>query len=284
MNITFLGTAAGSSYPLAFCNCDNCCQARSNQGKDLRKRSSIIVDDDLLIDMGPDAVSASLVYKKSMSDISVWLQTHAHSDHFDPQHLCTRVPEFEGHNISKLQLFASGGSINRMSKMLSNEGFVKNIDGHAEKQRLNLDVFVIKPYEKYTVQNYEIIAFPANHDPEVEPLIFALTKAGKTLLYAADTDYFNEKVWDYFIDSKITFDIIVMDHTYGFQVDGSGHMNADRFIDHVSKFKQHALLAESSRIFATHISHKGNSSHDILSKQAKKYGYEIAYDGLTVEI
>src|SRR5579859_6030285 len=76
MEITFLGTAAATSYPLAFCRCEFCIQARKLGGKDFRKRSSIIFNDDLLIDMGPDILSASFMYHKSIAEIRYCLQTH----------------------------------------------------------------------------------------------------------------------------------------------------------------------------------------------------------------
>ena len=46
MKITMLGTAA-IGYPLTFCNCENCKQARIHKGKSIRKRASILINDDL---------------------------------------------------------------------------------------------------------------------------------------------------------------------------------------------------------------------------------------------
>jgi len=54
MQLTFLGTAAAEGYPAIACGCDNCTVARRRGGRDLRKRSHAIIDDDLLIDLGPD--------------------------------------------------------------------------------------------------------------------------------------------------------------------------------------------------------------------------------------
>ncbi len=58
MNITFLGTAAATSFPLTFCKCKNCENARKFKGKSIRKRSSLLIDNTILIDMGPDFVTA----------------------------------------------------------------------------------------------------------------------------------------------------------------------------------------------------------------------------------
>lgn len=75
MRVTFLGTAAATSYPLAFCLCKFCNAARERGGADLRRRSSVIINQDLLIDMGPDLVSASFLYGKSIADIPYLLAT-----------------------------------------------------------------------------------------------------------------------------------------------------------------------------------------------------------------
>ena len=59
MVITFLGTAAATARPLVFCRCQACRRAWTQGGKDLRRRSSVLIDDDLLIDLGPDLMSAA---------------------------------------------------------------------------------------------------------------------------------------------------------------------------------------------------------------------------------
>ena len=52
MHLLFLGTAAAEGYPGIFCECDNCKEARALGGRNLRLRSSLLVNDDLLLDMG----------------------------------------------------------------------------------------------------------------------------------------------------------------------------------------------------------------------------------------
>ena len=59
VKITFLGTAAAEGYPNPFCRCENCEGARKVGGRALRKRASALIDDQLLIDFGPDLLPAS---------------------------------------------------------------------------------------------------------------------------------------------------------------------------------------------------------------------------------
>src|ERR1700680_3510978 len=61
MKLRFLGTAASEGYPDAFCDCANCRRAREVRGRSLRRRSAALVNDDLLIDFGPDLMAAALM-------------------------------------------------------------------------------------------------------------------------------------------------------------------------------------------------------------------------------
>lgn len=282
MKITFLGTAAATSYPLAFCRCNFCNEARKRGGKDFRKRSSIIVNDDLLIDMGPDIMAASFMYGKSIADIRYHLQTHSHSDHFDPQVFTTRIPEYMGVNIPKLKVYASEKTLTKMSEMVRNEGYVNNFLEPKEQERMNLEVFPVKPFDVFKMGNYEVIAFPTRHDELVESFLYSITENNFTLFYGTDTDVLSEEIWKGFHEKSLKFNVVVLDQTYGPDADNGGHLNANRLIQQVQRMKEERLLAEGVRILATHISHEGNPPHSELSDYAAKSGYEIAYDGLVI--
>lgn len=60
MRFTFLGTSASEGYPNAFCGCENCEKARQAGGPSLRKRCAALIDGELLIDLGPDLMAASM--------------------------------------------------------------------------------------------------------------------------------------------------------------------------------------------------------------------------------
>jgi len=282
MNITFLGTAAATSYPLAFCRCDFCNKARELGGKDFRKRSSIIINNDLLIDFGPDVLSASFTYGKSIADIRYLLQTHSHSDHFDPSHFTTRIPEYMGVNTPQLQLYGSEATLKKMSEMVKNEGYVSDIFDPKEKKRLNLEIFPIKPFQTFNFGNYQVTAFSTDHDNSIDSLLYSITEGDFSIFYGTDTDTLSEDVWQGIKDKNLKFNVVILDHTYGPNADSGGHLNANRFIEHIQRFKAENLLTDNARILATHISHEGNPTHDVLSKYASQYGYEIGYDGLTI--
>ena len=282
MRITFLGTSSATSYPLAFCNCENCAKARETGGKNFRKRSSIIINDDLLVDMGPDVMTAACMYNKPLTNVRYWLQTHSHSDHFDPSMLSTRAPEFNGVDIATLHLAASDSTLRKMSEMLANEGYVSDLLNKADQQRLKLDVSAIDAYQTIRIGKYIVTAFPANHDSSVNSLLYAITENGYTLFYGTDTDVLSEEIWKEFHQKNLQFNVVILDHTYGPVIEGYGHLNSGKFVEHIQRMKAERLVNRNSKIFATHISHEGNPPHAILSETAAKQCYEIAYDGLVI--
>ena len=50
MKITVLGSG-GFGYPLVFCDCEYCSKARKLGGKNIRKRASLLINDEMIIDL-----------------------------------------------------------------------------------------------------------------------------------------------------------------------------------------------------------------------------------------
>ena len=85
MKISFLGTAASEGWPSLFCQCEACKRARSAGGRNIRTRQQVLLNDDLLLDFGPDTLMHVNQQMIDLSRIHDVLVTHAHSDHFYPE-------------------------------------------------------------------------------------------------------------------------------------------------------------------------------------------------------
>ena len=54
MILTFMGTGASEGVPGAFCQCPDCLKARKIGGREFRSRSQMLINQDLLIELGPE--------------------------------------------------------------------------------------------------------------------------------------------------------------------------------------------------------------------------------------
>ena len=69
MKVHYLGTGAAEGIPAIFCECPVCKTARLKAGKEIRTRTQALIDDELLIDFGPDTYMHSLQYGIDLSYI-----------------------------------------------------------------------------------------------------------------------------------------------------------------------------------------------------------------------
>ena len=282
MKIKFLGTASAHSSPLPFCNCKMCIASRKSGGKDLRKRSSLLVNDDLLIDMGPDFMSSSFIHGVDTSNIRYLLQTHSHSDHFSASHLITRIAEYASEDVKPLSLYASPLCIQNMSEQLGKEEYGANLFEKKWLDKLVLDVNEVNYCEEYQCGYYSVTAFNANHDDKNGSSIYLISDNSCKLFYGLDTNGITEEIFNYIEEKNIYFDIVVLDHTYGCDVKANDHLTVNRFIETLKEMRKRNIIVPNTKIFASHISHEGNLIHDEFEMFAEKHGYSVAFDGLVI--
>lgn len=285
MRLLFLGTGAATSVPLAFCSCPTCTAARAQGGKDLRRRAALLVNDDLLIDFGPDTVQASFAFGADLMRVRYWLQTHAHDDHFDSAHLITRSPDYGAQGVPPLTLYAAPRCIAHMSYMLNENEEGASLEDPAFLSRLRLTVVPAVTGAPQRLGRYTVWAVPSAHDPEAGSVIFAVSDGEAALLYATDTADFTEPVWAALHETGLRFSCAALDHTVGGDcATCPTHLNAVQVRRIVAGLRQRGLAAADCRFFATHLSHEENPPHETLRREAAPYGYDVAYDGLTLDI
>lgn len=94
MKIKFLGTAAAEGWPAIFCECEPCKKAQALGGKNIRTRSSCLIDDEYLVDFPPDTYMHKLRHGLNLAKVEHVFVTHSHSDHFYPKDLGMRLDVF----------------------------------------------------------------------------------------------------------------------------------------------------------------------------------------------
>ena len=268
MRLKFLGTAAAECFPAIFCNCKFCQQARKLGGKNVRSRSQTLINDDMLIDFPPDTFYHFTQNNIEGDLIKYILLTHNHRDHLYVDDFFSRHGCY-AHNlrVPTVKIIGSKTTLSSFAQPIENVEFV-----------------TIKEYETITLDGYTITALPARHHINNGALIYII-KGEKTILYAHDTGYFYDEVFDYIGKSGLTFDMATFDCTnVDIPIDDNGtHMGFANIERVIKRLCDLGAITDKTVKYVNHFSHNGNPIHDILEDRAKTYGLNVSYDGCNVE-
>ena len=277
MEILFLGTGAATANPLPFCRCEMCRTARKSGGKDFRRRSSVLIDGEILIDLGPDVAVAADAFGADLSEVGCLLQTHAHSDHFDAGHFITRIPEYATVDPKKLTVVATEACIERMSEALAREEGGATLLTEEWRARLNVKLEPVRHASRVRYMDYEIVCVESAHDRAGGSLMYVIRKDDAAFFYACDTPPFTCGAWSLINSLEFPVAAAAIDQTYGPGTPGGGHMCADEVAVCAGRLN-------CGRAYATHISHEGTPPHAVLERWTRARGYSVAYDGLRITI
>lgn len=276
MKIKYLGTGAAEGIPAIFCNCSICKNAKQVKGKEIRTRCQAIVDDEVIIDFGPDTYWHLIQYGIDISQIELCLITHSHPDHLFVNDILMRKGNHALYDFDIPSLKVIGGKGVQDCFSLKGNNYITK-DGRV--------IFrLISAFEKIIHKDYVIVALPAIHKTE-EPFVYLISKDNKTILYAHDTDIFDESVWSYLVSEKIHLDLVSLDCTEGIKyIDYAGHMNFERDFMVRMRMLNEEIASSDTLFVASHFSHNGLISHkNALEKNVSK-GFLIAYDGMEIQI
>lgn len=312
MKLTFLGTGDAEGVPALWCRCEYCQVARRRGGRHLRRRSAVLVNDDLLIDAGPDITTAAARWGLDLAPVRALLITHPHGDHLRTDTLVSRGRFWGGTPLPPLDVYASRASLAGIARLGAPES-------------LRLRPHPIAPFRRFEARTggpaapdprvpatagpipaipprlYEVWTFAARHAaPEDEAMLFALRQVegpevagrdeGPALLYATDTGPFPEETLAALAElaaAGLRFRLTVVDATFGTgrEVKAPGaHMTIEQMLAHQRELGRRGLLAAGARRLATHFGHWCTPPHDELTALLAPHGVEPAYDGLTIAL
>lgn len=318
MQVTFLGTAAGETTPEAWCLCPACDAARQHGGRNVRLRSALLINDDLLIDVGPDLGAAVARLGLSLAHVQAVLVTHPHADHLQARCLTERGRRWGGTPLPALSLYASRPSFAALEaqglpasefaylrivpRLIGRfENFLIATGGEMENDpRLPTGQGAILALPR---RRYEIWTLAANHfetdgvPDRLEPMLFVIRQTegpevvGRTslptLFYGTDTEPFLDETWaalDRLGTAGVRIGMAVLDGTYGHLEPRNKHMNTAQMISHHEELRGRSLLAANALRFTTHLLHSVNPPHEELTAMLAPHGVAPAFDGLTVVV
>lgn len=279
MEFQFLGTAAFEGIPALWCQCEHCQKSRKIGGRALRTRSQALVNTDLLIDFPADTYCHLLTHGIDMANVHHCLITHNHSDHLYPPDLEALINGYshleKGYHIT----FYGSDKVGAMLRPMIEGILDKDGDG-------TCDFCEVKAFSAFAAGKYTVTALPAIHDKKSGPLFYQLTDGEKTILYAHDTHYFGEDVWEYWKNNPVYFDFVSLDCTNScLPVTYVGHMGLEENV-RVRERMLAAGLADAQTVFVSnHFSHNGVSVvYDEFLPIAAQHGILTSYDGMCVSV
>ncbi len=274
MRLTFLGTAAAEGYPATFCACENCRAARGAGGRNLRARSSVIVDGVVLIDLPPDLLARSVTCGVNLNGVRILLITHSHPDHFYYEELRLRRWPFVVGGVGALRVYGNDYVIGVLRRRF-----------RGKLRALRMRLRALKPFERVEVGGYVIEAVRAVHQTVEgeQPLNYIISRGNKSVLYASDTGPYPEEVLESLAAHR--FDAVVLESTmcglpqerFRFHTGFESAVKLKRWME------DNGVLKKGGLFILTHFSHVSCPLHEEIEEAMKPYGIVPAYDCMNVE-
>ncbi len=274
LKLQYLGTAAAEAFPGVFCHCETCRRARQSGGKNIRRRSGMVINDITLIDFPPDIYSLSLELGLDLGSVTDLFVTHSHGDHLDPFELQMRQNGMFchlGQDAPPLRVYGDDG--------------VEQVLKAAGLDNCPYIAYSPLPYfEPVRLENGLIFTpLPASHGEGEKACIFLVEDGTHRILYGHDTGLFPEENYP-FLQGK-SLDFLSLDCCHGSLSGGSyGHMGIPECRVVTARLKEEGCIRPDTRIFLNHFSHNCGSLHEELEAMAAKDGFEVSYDGLIVTL
>ena len=277
MEIKILGTAAAEAMPAIWCECETCAKARQLGGKDLRRRTCYLIDDDTLVDFGPDAFWQVNAFAIDLLKIKRIIYTHRHSDHLNPLELLWRRKGFSA--VSRnINVFGSPQVFHRIIMAAADEGTTYDL------KDLHLTPNILRAGEHVEDDGFVILPLPANHDAGGSPFFYILSRNGRKILIGNDTGNPPEEAWSLMAGQEV--DVALLDCTGALAHPDTfnGHMGANTVVKVRDRLLECGALKADTPVYANHFSHNGHALHADLEAFFTPKGIGVAYDGLVLDV
>ncbi|AHV95067.1 MBL fold metallo-hydrolase [Paenibacillus sabinae] len=272
MKIHFLGTAAAEGFPNAFCRCEFCIKARELGGRNIRTRSSAIIDDTIKFDYSPDSYMQALRDGLDFGAIEHLLVTHTHSDHLNAYDLeCRRAGIAHGLE-HPLHIYGNDCVMHQ----------VRTAIGRFEGERFAFHR--LHPFRTFTMGEARVTPLLADHDRMETCLLYVVEKGGKKLLYGHDSGWYPEPTWEWLREQELDGAILDCTHGYTGNSRDCNHMGVETVLETQREFRLHRIIKPEGTIVVTHFSHNSRLLYDDFDAIFRPVGIITAYDGLIINL
>lgn len=263
MEILLLGTGAADGIPNVFCTCRTCADYRDRG--ELRTPTSILIDDRLLVDPGPEAPRQVSRYGRDLSGCVAILAGHAHDDHLDPSLLMHRSWVSE----EPLAFIGPAAVIDLSQRWL-------------DPEQSSVQFTTLTAGDALSVAGYRIEALAANHQAYGEALVYRISDATASLLYLTDTGLLPEATLAAL--SGLRVDLVLLEDTFGLaEGKGDQHHNLRAFAQTIAELRTRGVIDDDTRVVPIHQGHD-NPPLAELREYLATIGTDVLPDGATIVI
>ena len=260
MRLRLLGTGASNGWPDPWCGCASCAAATA-QGVS-RGQTGVLVDDRLLLDLGPELPRAALRQGVGLGGVQGVLVTHAHEDHFAPAALMWR-----GWQPSPGPLHLAGPPA--------------VVAAAAPRADPSVQLTAVRAGDRLTVAGYDVVALPARHGgPAVGPaLLYDVTGPdGSRLLYATDTGVLPDEAVA--LAGGRAYDAVLLELS---SMALDTHLDLVSWPAQVERLRAVGAVVPATQVLAVHLGH-GNPPPDVLDGLLASWGARAGRDGELVDL
>lgn len=281
----FLGTGAGEGIPNPFCTCKVCENARRVKGREIRTRSSFMLDKKNIIDIGADFFAQSFLYNESFAQIENVLFTHMHEDHINFSLFWERKVRLsnEGHILNA---YFTDDAINYINDFYKSSPITSGCTDCLKPD--NAGIIVLNCNKTYKIGDYSVTPVKANHSTNFEKngSNYLIEKNGKKMFYGLDSGYFTDDAFNLLKNQKL--DILITECTapaLNEYPDDHCHMDITLCLKNLDKLYSINAITHDTQIYLSHIA-PINMTHAELTQYMnsldKPYRVSVAYDGLDI--
>jgi len=272
MRLKFLGTAAAEGWPALFCECDACVRAGTLGGKNVRTRSSCLIDDTYMVDFSADTYMHKLMYNLKLSRVEHIFVTHSHYDHFYPHDFKIRIEGFAYiKNKAVLNVYGNSDVKKRFDNALGSMNIKDTVSYN-----------LVEPFKYFKAGEALVMPLPASHSKAENCFIYIIEIDKKVLLYGHDSGYYKEEVWNEI--SKHKFNGVILDCTSGPTSQRDYHMGIITDGEIKERMLKIGSANDQTKFIINHFSHNINMMHNEIVKIAEPYNFIVSYDGFDIEI
>ena len=272
MEVTFWGTGASEGWPALFCDCPACRHARKHGER--RTRAQLSIDDELLVDFGPDTYAHALQHGVCLSRIRAVLITHSHSDHlYTPDLGCILDNYNPAMDLNPLTVYGNE------AVTAAGEALKAGYAGWAGLEKLLFQTAV--PGRWLQLPGARALPLQANHIPHETCLIYVVEKDGRRILYGCDSGLYPEETNRAL--SGLRLDMAVLECTMLAAPAGHGHCSLTEMRRRKQLLTECGAITPDTKVYISHLCHSGGlSSQREIEEAVAGDGIRVAYDGLRV--